>query len=124
MAAFLEEGDCEIPSRGDIREVLSSVMDTHPEIAGLIVVKAVMGEFDDRVRGAINVDRDWVEFIQTRKSESVYEIAGPESGQVVLKASGIVKLKPWTVSFPKGSSGLPDIFESRGESVMGGYADA
>ena len=56
----------------------------------------------------LNVDRDWVEFIQNGKPEAVYEIAGPGAGEKVLKVSEILKLKPRTVAFPKGSTGKPD----------------
>ena len=38
VAAFLEEGDASGAARKDIRKALSSVVDTHPEITGLIVV--------------------------------------------------------------------------------------
>ncbi len=49
-----------------------------------------------------------MEFVQTGKPESVYEIAGPESGERILKAPDILKLKPRTVAFPRGSAGKPD----------------
>jgi len=56
----------------------------------------------------INVDRDWVEFVQTGKPDAVYEIAGPESGEKILKTADILKLKPRAVAFPKGAAGKPD----------------
>jgi hypothetical protein len=56
----------------------------------------------------INVDRDWVEFIQSGRPEAVYEIVGPESGELVKKAAEVLKLKPRAVSFPKGTAAKPD----------------
>ena len=38
VAAFLEEGDAPDAVRGEIRRIVSSVVGTHPEIAGLLVV--------------------------------------------------------------------------------------
>jgi hypothetical protein len=56
----------------------------------------------------INVDRDWVEFVATGKPTIVYEIAGPESGETVLKVADVLKGKSRTVAFPKGSASVPD----------------
>lgn len=56
----------------------------------------------------INVDRDWVEFIQTGNPMAVYEVTGPDSGELVRKVADIVKDKPRTVAFPKGSAAKPD----------------
>lgn len=56
----------------------------------------------------INVERDWVEFSPTTNPNAVYEIAGPASGELVLKAADILKGKPRTVSFPSGSAAKPD----------------
>lgn len=56
----------------------------------------------------INVDRDWVEFIATGKPGAVYELRGPESGETVKKVSDVLKDKPRTVNFPKGTSSKPD----------------
>lgn len=57
----------------------------------------------------INVDRDWVEFIQTGKPTTVYEIDGPQSGgEIVKKVAEILKGKSRTVAFPKGSKDKPD----------------
>lgn len=56
----------------------------------------------------INVDRDWVEFVQNGKPGAVYEIPGPPSGEKILKAADILKLKPRAVAFPKGAAGKPD----------------
>jgi hypothetical protein len=57
----------------------------------------------------INVDRDWVEFIQTGKPASVYEVDGPQSGgEVVMKVADILKVKPRAVAFPNGTKDKPD----------------
>jgi hypothetical protein len=56
----------------------------------------------------INVDRDWVEFIATGKPNAAYEIAGPASGEKVLKVADVLKAKPRAVAFPKGSASAPD----------------
>lgn len=56
----------------------------------------------------INVDRDWVEFIATGKPTVVYEIDGPESGDLVMKVADVLKAKSRTVVFPKGSASSPD----------------
>ncbi|MCX7028211.1 MAG: hypothetical protein NT061_12185 [Spirochaetes bacterium] len=56
----------------------------------------------------VNVDRDWLEFVVTGKPAAVYELIGPESGELVKKVSEILKGKPRTVVFPKGSAAKPD----------------
>jgi len=56
----------------------------------------------------INVDRDWIELIATGKPTEVYELDGPESGEIVKKATDILNLKPRTVAFPKGTAAKPD----------------
>jgi hypothetical protein len=56
----------------------------------------------------INVDRDWVEFIATGKPAAVFEIAGPESGEKIIKVAEVLKMKPRAVAFPKGTSSAPD----------------
>ncbi len=56
----------------------------------------------------INVDRDWVEFIPSSNPNAVYEIHGPDTGQIVKKVTDILKGKPKLVSFPKPSGATPD----------------
>jgi hypothetical protein len=56
----------------------------------------------------INVDRDWVELIPNGNPNAVYEIDGPQSGELVKKVTDILKGKPKMVSFPKGSAAKPD----------------
>ena len=56
----------------------------------------------------INVDRDWVEFTPANNPNVVYEIDGPESGELVKKVSDVLKGKSRTVTFPKGSAASPD----------------
>jgi hypothetical protein len=56
----------------------------------------------------INVDRDWVEFIATGKPAAAYEIVGPGTGELVMKAAEVLKTKARAVSFPKGTVAAPD----------------
>jgi hypothetical protein len=56
----------------------------------------------------INVDRDWIELIVTGKPTEVYELNGPETGEVIKKGADILKMKPRTVAFPKGTAANPD----------------
>jgi hypothetical protein len=57
----------------------------------------------------VNVDRDWIEVIPATNPNAVYEIDGPDSGgEVIKKVADILKGKPRTVSFPKGSGSTPD----------------
>lgn len=56
----------------------------------------------------INVDRDWIELIPAGNPNAVYEIAGPDSGELVKKIADILKGKPKTVAFPKGTAAKPD----------------
>jgi hypothetical protein len=56
----------------------------------------------------INVDRDWVEFIAAGKPTVVYEITGPDKGELVMKVADVLKAKSRTVAFPKGSAASPD----------------
>jgi hypothetical protein len=56
----------------------------------------------------INVDRDWVEFIRTGSPNAVFEIIGPESGELVKSVADILKGKSRSVAFPKGSAAKPD----------------
>jgi len=56
----------------------------------------------------INVDRDWVELTPAGNPNAVFEIDGPDSGELVKSVVNILKGKPRTVSFPKGSADKPD----------------
>lgn len=56
----------------------------------------------------VNVDRDWIELMPTGNPNAVYEISGSESGEVLKKVADILKGKPRTVEFPKGSAAKPD----------------
>ncbi len=56
----------------------------------------------------INVERDWIEVIKTGSPNAVFEIAGPASGETVLKVADVLKGKSRTVSFPKGTVAKPD----------------
>ena len=56
----------------------------------------------------INVNRDWVELIPSGAPNAVYEIAGPESGELIKSVAEILKGKAKTISFPKGTASAPD----------------
>ena len=56
----------------------------------------------------INVEKDWVELIPTGNPNAVYEIDGPESGELVKKVADILKTKGRAVSFPKSVGGKAD----------------
>ncbi len=56
----------------------------------------------------VNVDRDWVELSPTANPAAVYEIIGPESGEVVKSVAALLKTKPRTIVFPKGTKDKPD----------------
>jgi hypothetical protein len=56
----------------------------------------------------VNVDRDWIEVTPGNNPNAVYEIHGPDTGEVVKKVADILKGKPKLVSFPKGTASKPD----------------
>lgn len=56
----------------------------------------------------VNVDRDWIEVTPANNPNAVYEIHGPDSGEVIKKVADILKGKPRLVSFPKPSGTTPD----------------
>jgi hypothetical protein len=56
----------------------------------------------------VNVDRDWIEVTPANNPNAVYEIHGPDSGQIIKKVTEILKGKPKLVSFPKPKGATPD----------------
>ena len=56
----------------------------------------------------VNVDRDWIELTPGNNPNAVYEIHGPDTGEVTKKVADILKGKPKLVSFPKGTASKPD----------------
>ena len=68
----------------------------------------------------VNVDRDWVEVIQTGVPTKVYEVHGPDTGEVVKKVSDLLKGKGKVVSFPKGTKTNPDP-KFKNKLVVGTY---
>ena len=56
----------------------------------------------------INVDRDWIEVTPSNNPNAVYEIHGPDSGELIMKVTDILKAKPRLVTFPKGTASKPD----------------
>ncbi len=68
----------------------------------------------------VNVDRDWIEVTPTGNPNKVYEIHGPDSGQVVVKVTELLKGKPKLVAFPKGTASKPDP-KFKNKLVVGKY---
>ena len=56
----------------------------------------------------VNVDRDWIEVTPGNNPNAVYEIHGPDTGEVIKKVADILKGKPKLVSFPKPKGTTPD----------------
>jgi hypothetical protein len=56
----------------------------------------------------VNVDRDWIEVTPANNPNAVYEIHGPDSGEIIKKVAVILKGKPKLVSFPKPKGATPD----------------
>ena len=54
------------------------------------------------------MDRDWVEVTPANNPNAVYEIHGPDSGQIIKKVAEILRGKPRLVSFPKARGAMPD----------------
>jgi hypothetical protein len=55
----------------------------------------------------IDVDRDWVELIETGKPTVVFELIGPEKGAATFKCADVLKGKGRTVKFPKAGAADP-----------------
>ena len=56
----------------------------------------------------VNVDRDWIELTPGNNPNAVYEIHGPDTGEIIKKVTDILKGKPKLVSFPKSKGTTPD----------------
>jgi len=56
----------------------------------------------------VNVDRDWIEVTPSGNPNAVYEIHGPDTGEIIKKVTDILKGKPKLVTFPKVVGGNPD----------------
>jgi hypothetical protein len=56
----------------------------------------------------VNVDRDWIELTPANNPNAVYEIHGPDTGEVIKTVGAILKGKPKLVSFPKPKGTAPD----------------
>jgi hypothetical protein len=56
----------------------------------------------------VNVDRDWIELTPASNPDAVYEIHGPDSGEVVKTVPEILRGKPKLVSFPRPKGTTPD----------------
>jgi hypothetical protein len=61
----------------------------------------------------INVERDWIELIQSTNPNAVYEIVGSEKGEVLKMVSEIIKTKPRTIKFPKKSANMDPEFKDK-----------
>jgi hypothetical protein len=56
----------------------------------------------------VNVDRDWIEVTPANNPNAVYEIHGPDTGEIIKKVTNILKGKARVVSLPKGTASKPD----------------
>jgi hypothetical protein len=56
----------------------------------------------------IKVERDWLELRPSANVNTVFELAGSESGDVIKKVSEILGGKGRAVAFPKGAAAKPD----------------
>jgi hypothetical protein len=56
----------------------------------------------------INVSRDWILLVSSANLNAYYEVAGPDTGEIVKKVADILKEKPKPVTFPKGTASAPD----------------
>ncbi len=56
----------------------------------------------------VNVDRDWIELTPGNNTNAVYEIHGPDTGEIIKKVADILKGKPKLVAFPKPKGSTPD----------------
>jgi hypothetical protein len=56
----------------------------------------------------VNVDRDWIEVTPSNNPNAVYEIHGPDTGELIKKVTDILKGKAKVVSFPKPKGTTPD----------------
>jgi len=68
----------------------------------------------------VNVDRDWIEITPANNPNAVYEIHGPDTGEIIKKVPDILKGKPRLVSFPKGTANSPDP-KFKNKLVVGKY---
>jgi hypothetical protein len=72
-----------------------------------IVVK-VGDKIPENAELRVNVDRDWIEVTPSDNPDRVYEMHGPDSGQVVKRVSDLLREKPRLVRFPHGTASRPD----------------
>ncbi|MGO9309287.1 MAG: hypothetical protein ACLQDL_09735 [Spirochaetia bacterium] len=56
----------------------------------------------------VNVDRDWIELTPANNPNAVFELHGPDTGEIIKKVADILKGKPKLVSFPKPKGATPD----------------
>jgi len=59
------------------------------------------------VKIRVNIDRDWIDFTAAGRPNEVYEIRGSEKGEALRKVADLLKTKPRTVVFLKGSASQP-----------------
>jgi len=87
---------------------------------GAWVVVKVGDKIPSNAEIRVNVDRDWIEVTPTDNPNAVYQIHGPDTGEVIKKVSDLLKTKPKIVVFPKGKAGSPDP-KFKGKLVVGVY---
>jgi hypothetical protein len=84
-----------------------------------IVVK-VGDKIPDNAEIRVNVDRDWIEMTPSDNPDRVYEIHGPDSGEIIKRVSDLLMEKSRWVRFPHGTASRPDpIFKDK--LVVGKY---
>jgi hypothetical protein len=76
--------------------------------AGNWVVVKVGDTIPANAQIRVNVDRDWIELTPGNNPNAVYEIHGPDTGEIIKKVTDILKGKPKLVSFPKSKGTTPD----------------
>ena len=76
--------------------------------AGEWVVVKVGDTIPANAQIRVNVDRDWIELTPANNPNAVYEIHGPDTGEIIKKVADILKGKPKLVSFPKPKGTTPD----------------
>jgi hypothetical protein len=56
----------------------------------------------------VNVDRDWIELTPAGNPNAVYEMHGPDTGEIIKTVAAVLKGKPKVISFPKPKGATPD----------------
>ena len=84
------------------------------------VIVNIGDKIPDNAEIRVNVDRDWIEVTPTGNPDRVYDIHGPDSGEVIKKVTALLREKPRLVSFPRGTASRPDP-KFKNKLVVGKY---